>query len=402
MPLDTLTARTILVVDDERCNRDLCEEILGPEGYRIRHAESGLAAIRILRDEPGAIDLVLMDVLMPGLDGIESCRFIRNQLALAALPIVIVTALDDRRTRIAGKEAGADEFLTKPVDATELVMRIASLMRAKLAMEEIDRRRERAESELQSLRDQILRVDRLATLGTLSAGVGHELMNMAVVCGATERWISEDAADGQLPSTEALEELRRVTRHVTMHARHLLTSGQPGNDVRGLVDLGEVVKTVLSMLATAGRTRGITVESELPPDPICTFASRTRLEQVLVNLIANAADALESIRGERRIVVRVKLAGMRVHFDVVDNGVGIPLAMHRTVFEPYFTTKSPGKGTGLGLPVVKQIVEGMGGTITLTSPPEGGTRFSVAIPREPAPAILAPVAHARRDLTMAG
>lgn len=387
--------RTILVVDDELSNRELCEDILEPEGHRIRHAESGMSAIRILRDEPGAVDLVLMDVLMPGLDGIEACRFIRNQLALRTLPIVIVTALDDRRTRMAGKEAGADEFLTKPVDATELVMRIASLMRAKLALEEIDRRRERAEFELQSLRDQILRVDRLATLGTLSAGVGHELMNVAVVCGATEKWISEDAAEGQLPSTEALEELRRVTRHMTLHARHLLTSGRPGSDHREMVDLGDVVKAVLSMLAIAGRTRGISVESELPPDPVCTFVSRTRVEQVLVNLIANAADALESVRGERRIVVRVALMGDRVSLDVEDNGVGIPLASQSTIFEPYFTTKSPGKGTGLGLPVVKQIVESMGGTISLASRPEKGTRFSIDVPREAAPAFTEPLVRSR-------
>src|SRR5205823_6996854 len=114
-------------------------------------------------------------------NGIETCKQIRADPELAGLPVIFVTALDDIPSRIRGKEAGADDFLTKPVSTGELLARVRALLRAKAAADDREKRRAEIEAELDKTRSELLRAERLATLGTLAAGVGHELKNIAVV-----------------------------------------------------------------------------------------------------------------------------------------------------------------------------------------------------------------------------
>ncbi|MFT5432627.1 MAG: DNA-binding response OmpR family regulator, partial [Myxococcota bacterium] len=119
----------ILVVDDERKNRQLLWAILVPEGYEVIQAAGGEEALDILRTRQ--IDLVLLDVMMPDLDGIETCRKIRGELGMITLPVVFVTALSDRLSRLRGQSAGGDDSLSKPVDEVELLVRVRNLMQAK-------------------------------------------------------------------------------------------------------------------------------------------------------------------------------------------------------------------------------------------------------------------------------
>ena len=134
------------------------------------------------------------DVLMPGFDGIETCRRIREDLGLIHLPVVIVTALGDRDARVHGKSVGADDFLQKPVDEAELLARVRALLRSKHATDERDQREQWLESELDLLRSRLLRAERLATLGTLAAGVGHELNNTATLMAVSIKMLQAGAS----------------------------------------------------------------------------------------------------------------------------------------------------------------------------------------------------------------
>lgn len=369
----------ILVVDDEPLNRELLEAILAPEGYSISHAESGAEAIDIV--SAGGIDLVLLDVLMPGLDGIQTCRTLRERSA--DVPVVFVTAQHDRNVRIRGKEAGADDFLTKPVDEIELLIRVKNLLLVKAYHDMQRRRREDLEAELERVREQMLRVDRLATLGTLAAGVGHELLNAAAIFHVALSMVNERAAARLLPQQEDLDNLARVAEHITMHGKQLLKLGQPWPHKRERVDLSAVVKETLSMLRAAGRTKYVDVITVLPEGPLQADVVRARVEQLLANLVNNAADAIaEAHASKGRIIVRLEPGPEqgRARISVEDNGVGIDEANLNLIFEPYFTTKPPGKGTGLGLPVVKQIVAALGGRLTVQSRLGYGTTFAVEIP----------------------
>ncbi len=371
----------ILVVDDEPLNRELLEAILAPEGYSISHAEGGAEAIDIV--SAGGVDLVLLDVLMPGLDGIQTCRTLRE--SSADVPVVFVTAQHDRNVRIRGKEAGADDFLTKPVDEIELLIRVKNLLLVKAYHDMQRRRREDLEAELERVREQMLRVDRLATLGTLAAGVGHELLNAAAIFHVALSMVNERAATRLQPQQEDLDNLARVAEHITMHGKQLLKLGQPWPHKRERVDLRAVVKETLSMLRAAGRTKYVDVITVLPEGPLHAEVVRARVEQLLANLVNNAADAIaEAHASKGRIIVRLEPGPEqgRARLSVEDNGVGIDEANLNLIFEPYFTTKPPGKGTGLGLPVVKQIVAALGGRLTVQSRLGYGTTFAVEIPLE--------------------
>jgi signal transduction histidine kinase len=373
--------RTILVVDDEPANRELLEAILAPDGFEILMAEDGEQALAIIAARH--VDLVLLDVLMPGIDGIETCRRIRNQLGKRHLPIVFATALHDRNARIRGKAAGADDFLNKPVDELELRVRVKNLLTVSAYHELRERQRAVLEEKLERMRTQVLRVDQLAMLGTLAAGVGHELGNIAAIYEATLSLVTERAAAGLPPEPLDLQSLAHVASHLRAHVRQLGRVGRPGPEFTAPADLRDIVQTTLHMLRISGKIRAIDVTTELPASPVMVSVSPTRIEQVLVNLISNAADALENTRG-RAATIRVALAtdraADRVDCLVEDSGCGIPAADLDSIFKAYFTTKPPGRGTGLGLPVVKSIVESYGGKLRVSSREGQGSTFVFDLP----------------------
>ncbi len=375
-----MTSPVILVVDDEPRNRVLLDAILAPEGYTTVEAASGEACLRALDARP--VDLVLLDVMMPGIDGVETCRRLRADPRWAELPVVFVTAYSDRDARVRAKDAGGDDFLTKPVDESELLARVRNLLRLKALRDLRERQRDDLARELARRVDELVRADRLATLGTLASAVGHELNNLATSFLLGLDALDRAAVDGAPPPPDALAALRRAYAGVTLHASQLLSLGRPGADRAALVDLGPTLDGVLDTLRSVGRLRDVRVELDLDPDLPCLLLNQTRVEQVLTNLIANAADALhETVDRERvlRLSARALPSG-RVECSVRDNGPGIPAHQLARIFEPYFTTKPPGRGTGLGLPVVRQIVESYGSELRVDTREGLGTTFTFDLP----------------------
>ena len=190
-----------------------------------------------------------------------------------------------------------------------------------------------------------------------------------------------NAEEGQPATAEDLEELSWVSDHLKMHATHLLNLGRTNAPEEGSCDLSALLESTLSMLHTAGRTRRVEVEPSLPNYPLRVQASRVRMEQVLINLIGNAVDATEDLTGRSpELKISLRRQENFALCCIQDNGCGIPADKLQTIFEPYYTTKPPGRGTGLGLPVVKQIIESYQGKLTIESTPHQGSTFSFSIP----------------------
>jgi len=254
---------------------------------------------------------------------------------------------------------------------------------------ERERYHELLEAELERTRAQLLQVERLATLGTLAAGVGHELRNISTVLNSLRGSFTECAERGVVPDPEELEELRWACEHVATHGRHLMDLGRPGKTQVERLDLRELVSGTLAMLRTAGVIRHVKVSSSAPESPLWVEVSRTRVEQVLLNLVGNAADAVEPVR-DRPAEVRVRLfQDEREAFAcccVEDTGVGIPEDTLASIFEPWFTTKPAGRGTGLGLPVVRTILQELGGDLSVESQVGKGSAFTFRLPSLPPPA----------------
>ncbi len=375
---------TVMVVDDEDINRALLANQLENEGHSVVEAEDGDAALNILEARKTPIDLILLDVVMPVMDGYQLCQRIKSDPKNLTLPIVFVTSLQDQESRVRGLEAGGDDFLNKPVDPIELKIRVKNLLRVKAFHDMRNRQRELLEVELDRMRDQLLRADRLATVGTLAAGTGHELNNILSVLQMTADIIKRRSQQNPplAPRETDLTRIDTVVNHIGIHARTLLNYGRPGPEQAEKCDICEIVRQTMDMLRISGRVKHAKLETELAKHPVFAEVNRNRMEQVLVNLIFNAVDAVAGTTGRsKQVKVGVDDAGPHVEIRVSDNGCGIKADKLNEIFNPYYTTKPVGQGTGLGLPVVKNIVESYKGTIRVESEEGVGTNAIVELPK---------------------
>ncbi len=369
----------VLIVDDDDFSRKTAEVLLSPLGYEVLPASNGEEGLRLaIESSP---DLVLLDVMMPGLDGFEVCRRLRQHPFEHHLPIVLLTALDGRRDVVIGLEAGADDFLHKPVYGAELRARVANLLKVRAYHRLLANQRDSALATVDELRQQILRADRLATLGTFAAGVSHELNNIAQVlaCAVSELpTMPPDAVDPNDADTRTV--LHHAANHVTELARTILRIARPPEEGPPETDLRRTLGEVREMLRLTGRTRHVNLSLALPETACVIRSSPVHAQQVFLNLISNAADALgDTNQPEIRLGVR-HAPGGNIEAWVQDNGPGMSQEVLARVFEPFFTTKPAGQGTGLGLPVVKQLVESWGGKLHIHSQPAQGTRVVVVAP----------------------
>ena len=240
------------------------------------------------------------------------------------------------------------------------------------------------EEQLEETRKSLLLAERRATLGTLAGGVGHELRNIAQIqVAAIDELLGALAANEDVTALvrTLLPDLERVAEHIAEHGKRLMQLARPGPDHVGPIDLNSVVKDVISMLRGAGKLRRLVVITEVGPEPLIVTVNRTRIEQILVNLVVNAVDAIGEHNGSITVDVHPSADGTRVVCEVHDNGSGIAPDDLPKIFQPFFTTKPEDRGTGLGLPVARGIVESYGGTLYATSSPGDGTTFTFDLPR---------------------
>ena len=371
----------VLVVDDEPPNRDLLAHLLRSQGYGVLTAGDGVSALSAIR--AGGVGLVLVDIMMPRMDGIEVCQAIRRDLKLPNLPVVFITSLSDRESRVRAKEAGADDYLVKPIDTLELLIRVENLWKLRQYYELVERHNSLLGEELQRATERLLHVERLSTVGSLAAGVGHELGNLAGIFRGSLELIRQSLASGSPVDPREVAKLERVMAHLDHHAAQLLKLGHSGGEEDRGLDLSKVVSGVVELLRGTGRAKHANIALKLPEHAPHVRMARARLEQVLFNLILNALDALRGVEGRERVVtvtVEARDALERTRVLVMDNGVGIDEADLGRVFEPYFTTKPIDQATGLGLTLVRQTVESVGGRVVLISRKGEGTTAIVDFP----------------------
>lgn len=293
---------------------------------------------------------------------------------------------------VTGSPVMSDDGLQGIVLVARDVREIRELLRTKES--EIARRRKaeddlRAakasiEEQLEETRKSLLLAERRATLGTLAGGVGHELRNIAQIqVAAVDELLAALSGDEDVTTLARalLPDLERVAEHITEHGKRLMQLARPGPDHVGPIDLNVVIKDVIAMLRGAGKLRRLEVITEVGPEPLIVTVNRTRIEQILVNLVVNAVDAIGEHNGTITVDVHPSADGKRVVCEVRDTGCGISPENLTKIFQPFFTTKTEDRGTGLGLPVARGIVESYGGTLSATSKVGEGTTFTFDLPR---------------------
>jgi C4-dicarboxylate-specific signal transduction histidine kinase len=243
---------------------------------------------------------------------------------------------------------------------------------------------ERREWELREKQEQLVQAGKLATLGELTTGIAHELNNplnniglfVGNVIDHLELGLAEQEKESMLRDlNSALEQVRKATEIIT----HLRTFGRAASVVLEPVAINDVIERSLSLTREQLRLRQIEVELDLAPADAVVLGNPIQLEQVFINLITNARDALaDTPRREIRITSSVEPKLVRVRF--ADTGPGIRAGLEQRIFDPFFTTKEVGTGTGLGLSITYGILKEHGGAISVESPPEEGACFVVELP----------------------
>ena len=239
--------------------------------------------------------------------------------------------------------------------------------------------KKRSAEELARQRESLYQREKLAALGSLLAGVAHELNNPLSVVVARAVLLEEQ---GDSVTQSAAAKIRTAAERCARIVRTFLAMARQQQPERGAVAINEVVSAALDMTAYAMRTSSIEVVVDLAKDIPLVLADADQLHQVLLNLIINAQQSLQDRPAPRRIRVtgRFDAAAHMLSITVADNGPGIPPHLRARVFEPYFTTKPTGIGTGVGLAVSLGIVEAHGGTLTVKCPADGGAAFTITLP----------------------
>jgi signal transduction histidine kinase len=240
--------------------------------------------------------------------------------------------------------------------------------------------RKRLEDQARDLYHQLLQAEKMASLGQTISGVAHELNNpLATILMWAER-LAAGARDE--PTRRGLDHILHESQRAARIVRSLLTFARKRQSTRSLIDVNQVVRETLALRAYEQRVANITTIEALAAGLPQAFADGHQMQQVLLNLIINAEQAMLAAHGRGTLVVRTwhDAPRDRVMLEIADDGPGIPEDLQPKVFDPFFTTKEVGKGTGLGLTVAYAIVEEHGGRISLDSRPDAGTSFFIELP----------------------
>ena len=374
----------LLVVDDNVGNRDILQRHLHRQGYSSAAAADGEEGLRLLAG--GGFDLVLLDVMMPGLDGYEVLQRMKADPAMREVPVIMMSALDETSSVVRCVKMGAEDYFMKPFDPVLLSARIWSSLEKK------------------RLRDELVVQENLASLGALTAGIAHEIRNplnfITNFATASRELLGDIRELPDMPAAgcELLRQMDgylqkidehgkradRIVRSMLMHSRG--KSGDPETvDLKNL--LTDSVNLAYHSVRAQDREFNARIDTDIESGIVSIRAVPQEISRVFLNILNNAFYAVRE-RQKREgagfhpcVSVRARNTGDGVEVRVRDNGPGIPAEVVSKIFNPFFTTKPAGAGTGLGLSLSYDIiVRGHRGTIRAESHPGMSTEFIVTLP----------------------
>src|SRR6266571_752639 len=358
----------ILVVDDEPLTRSFCRQLLAAE-YDVFEAADGPSALELLVQQQ--VDLVLLDVVMPGMDGFEVCSKIKA-CASGFLPVLFLTSLGDQRERNAGLHVGADDFLTKPFDRRELLLRVSAFVRLRRQDALIREQMEHLQ-ELQALKDDLVSL------------IVHDLRNPLAGMTAFLEVLRQ-----QLPRDASREQVEDFNQ-ILLCAARMRSSLQDVLQIRSIEDgalrarrqpvrLMDTVREAVGTASLEARSRGIDVRCSSEGDRVIEIDPELVVRSI-ENLVHNA---VKYSKGGDAVEVSVHGGAGNARLEVADRGPGIPDEMKERVFDKFAAVESrrlqAGRGFGLGLYLVNLTMAAHGGTACVRDREGGGSIFTLSFP----------------------
>lgn len=406
----------LLIVDDEITTQLVLQDLLESEGHTVWVADNGQQGWELAQKH--LPNLIVCDWMMPGLDGLELCRRVKAHKPLETTFFILLTARENLNDRVYGLDAGADDFITKPLEAEELLARV----RAGLRLYQLNQQLQQSLQDLQATQAQLVHSEKMSSLGRLVGGMAHEINNpvsfiygnLSHVKSYTQTlsgWVRSLRDDVSFSREQLLEQLEELDFEFMIEdLDKILNSMKDGSErIRDIVvslqefasqdrvglqavDVHHSLDLALSMLQPSylrdDLECSVNIERNYGEIPqVLGYISP--LNQAFFNLLENAIEATlekaavsEDPNWHPQVTVNTRLLDNRwLEIEICDTGVGIASDLQGKMFDPFFTTKPVGRGKGLGLSVSYQIiVKQHGGKLTYRSAPQEGSHFYVRLP----------------------
>jgi signal transduction histidine kinase len=367
----------VLLVDDEADFLESLGQRLALRGLPVVTAASGPRALEIINTEE--VDVVVLDVRMPGMDGIETLRRIKE--GHPHIEVVMLTGHADLQSSLEGMRFGFFDYLTKPVRLEHLIEKIQEAFERGRG-EQVAAR----ETFTDKLQEHMIVADRLASLGELAASIAHEINNPLAIISESAGWLRSRLERGDIPEEElkttvdrALSKIESAVDRAARISQNFLSFSRGPDTIVRSFDLGDLAAEVRELTLRPAVAANIEINVRRAPSGEGTIVTDPyQLRQVLLNLVTNA---LHAVARDGTVEIVVEDGPEHASIAVVDSGPGIAEEHIEHIFEPFFTTKKEGHGTGLGLAVSRGIVEKLGGRLEVEIRPGSGCTFRVVLPK---------------------
>lgn len=352
----------ILVVDDEVGFRELCTDLLEEEGYETESATHGREAMDALGKTPGSFHLVLSDINMPVMDGLEFLRAAKEMHP--QLEIVLMTAYGGLQSALEALRFGAYDYITKPFTRDGLLAAVhRGIEKQKLSFD------------LRAAQEELIHKEKLATLGSMSGWLAHRMrnpLNVILMCSQylkTKFESGDERRDVAVAIEDKVKTLEKMTRDFIQFSRSYEPRRRPEN-------LESIWKEVLETFASRMKIQEVDLQTSFAALPEVAL-DRDLVEEVFGYMVDNA---LEAMGGKGSLLVRVIKDGDKAVVDICNTGEGIPADVRGKLFEPFFTTKE--RGTGLGLAIARRVIESHGGRVYLMEGEKTTFRIEIPLPQK--------------------